>query len=45
MNHEDPKRAERIGIVGASLAYHLASKGAQVTVVEAGGIASGVTET
>ncbi|MGK5052297.1 FAD-dependent oxidoreductase [Janthinobacterium sp. RB2P8] len=33
------------GIVGASLAYHLASKGAQVTVVEAGGIASGVTGT
>ncbi|OHV96798.1 oxidase [Janthinobacterium lividum] len=33
------------GIVGASLAYHLAGKGAQVTVVEAGGIASGVTST
>lgn len=33
------------GIVGASLAYHLASKGANVTVVEAGGIASGVTGT
>ncbi len=33
------------GIVGASLAYHLAGKGAQVTVVEAGGIASGVTGT
>lgn len=31
------------GIVGASLAYHLARKGANVTVVEAGGIASGVT--
>lgn len=31
------------GIVGASLAYHLAAKGANVTVVEAGGIASGVT--
>ncbi|WP_339460028.1 NAD(P)/FAD-dependent oxidoreductase [Pseudomonas sp. EA_105y_Pfl2_R69] len=31
------------GIVGASLAYHLASKGAQVTVLEAAGIASGVT--
>lgn len=31
------------GIVGASLAYHLASKGANVTVVEADGIASGVT--
>ncbi len=31
------------GIVGASLAYHLASKGANVTVVEAEGIASGVT--
>lgn len=33
------------GIVGASLAYHLAGKGAQVTVVEAGEIASGVTAT
>jgi glycine/D-amino acid oxidase-like deaminating enzyme len=33
------------GIVGASLAYHLAAKGAQVTVVEAEGIASGVTGT
>ncbi|WP_160108713.1 NAD(P)/FAD-dependent oxidoreductase [Pseudomonas izuensis] len=33
------------GIVGASLAYHLASKGANVTVVEAEGIASGVTAT
>lgn len=31
------------GIVGASLAYHLASKGANVTVVEAQDIASGVT--
>ncbi|MFQ6554488.1 FAD-dependent oxidoreductase [Pseudomonas sp. Lb2C1-1] len=31
------------GIVGASLAYHLATKGANVTVVEAEGIASGVT--
>lgn len=31
------------GIVGASLAYHLAAKGAKVTVVEAEGIASGVT--
>ncbi|ROM80347.1 oxidase [Pseudomonas brassicacearum] len=31
------------GIVGASLAYHLATKGATVTVVEAEGIASGVT--
>jgi glycine/D-amino acid oxidase-like deaminating enzyme len=31
------------GIVGASLAYHLAGKGANVTVVEAEGIASGVT--
>ena len=33
------------GIVGASLAYHLAAKGAKVTVVEAEGIASGVTGT
>lgn len=31
------------GIVGASLAYHLAGKGAMVTVVEAQDIASGVT--
>lgn len=31
------------GIVGASLAYHLAAKGAQVVVIEAGEIASGVT--
>lgn len=33
------------GIVGASLAYHLAGKGAHVTVVEAGEVASGVTAT
>lgn len=33
------------GIVGASLAYHLARKGAKVTVVEADGVASGVTGT
>ncbi|KAB8066922.1 NAD(P)/FAD-dependent oxidoreductase [Janthinobacterium violaceinigrum] len=47
MNQESSKRIVVIGagIVGASLAYHLASKGAQVTVVEAGGIASGVTGT
>lgn len=31
------------GIVGASLAYHLAGKGANVTLVEAESIASGVT--
>ena len=31
------------GIVGASLAYHLAGKGANVTLIEAGDIASGVT--
>lgn len=30
------------GIVGASLAYHLADKGADITLVEAEGIASGV---
>ncbi|OEZ87205.1 4-methylaminobutanoate oxidase (formaldehyde-forming) [Janthinobacterium sp. HH104] len=47
MNHESPKRVVVIGagIVGASLAYHLASKGTQVTVVEASDIASGVTGT
>jgi glycine/D-amino acid oxidase-like deaminating enzyme len=33
------------GIVGASLAYHLVRKGAKVTVVEADGVASGVTGT
>ncbi|ROM34359.1 oxidase [Pseudomonas poae] len=33
------------GIVGASLAYHLALKGTRVIVVEAQGIASGVTAT
>lgn len=31
------------GIVGASLAYHLAGDGAKVTLIEAEGIASGVT--
>lgn len=31
------------GIVGASMAYHLADKGAKVTLIEAEGIASGVT--
>ena len=31
------------GIVGASLVYHLADKGANVTLVEAEDIASGVT--
>lgn len=30
------------GIVGASLVYHLADKGANITLVEAEGIASGV---
>lgn len=50
MNHESPKRRKRVvvigaGIVGASLAYHLAGKGTQVIVVEAGGVASGVTGT
>lgn len=33
------------GIVGASLAYQLADKGATVTLVEAGDVASGVTST
>lgn len=33
------------GIVGASVAYHLAGKGAQVTVVDAGEVAGGVTAT
>jgi glycine/D-amino acid oxidase-like deaminating enzyme len=47
MNHEGPKRIVVIGagIVGASLAYQLARRGAQVTVAEAGSIASGVTGT
>jgi len=47
MSRENPKRIIVIGagIVGASLAYHLAGKGAHVTVVEAGGVASGVTGT
>ena len=31
------------GIVGASVAYHLAYQGAQVTIVDAGQVASGVT--
>lgn len=31
------------GIVGASLACHLADKGANITLVEAEGIASGVS--
>lgn len=41
------KRIVVIGacIVGASLAYHLAGKGANVTVVDAGDVASGVTAT
>jgi glycine/D-amino acid oxidase-like deaminating enzyme len=43
-----PHQGKRIvvigaGIVGASLAYNLARRGADVTVVEAGDIASGVT--
>ena len=47
MQHAIPRHIIVIGagIVGASLAYHLASKGARVTVVEADGIASGVTGT
>ena len=47
MNNKKPQHIIVIGagIVGASLAYHLASKGTKVTVVEAQGIASGVTGT
>ena len=47
MERDASKRAVVIGagIVGASLAYHLARKGAEVIVVEAGAIASGVTAT
>ncbi|MGE6822679.1 NAD(P)/FAD-dependent oxidoreductase [Pseudomonas soli] len=33
------------GIVGASVAYHLSCQGAQVTIVEAGHVACGVTST
>lgn len=45
MHQEETKRIIVVGagIVGACLAYHLARRGAQVTVVEADGIASGVT--
>lgn len=45
MEHNAGKRVVVIGagIVGASLAYHLAGKGAKVILVEAEGIACGVT--
>ncbi|MDB5982599.1 MAG: oxidase [Pseudomonas sp.] len=45
MGNAQDKRVVVIGagIVGASLAYHLADKGANITLVEAEGIASGVT--
>ncbi|MBJ2243661.1 MULTISPECIES: FAD-binding oxidoreductase [Pseudomonas] len=46
---EDRKQSRVVvigaGIVGASLAYHLAGKGADVTLVDAGDIACGVTGT
>ena len=47
MTSEQPRHIIVIGagIVGASLAYHLAARGARVSVVEAGDIASGVTAT
>ncbi|CAI8777006.1 Oxidase [Pseudomonas sp. IT-347P] len=45
MEQKAPQRIVVIGagIVGASLAYHLSRKGAHVTLIEAGEIASGVT--
>ncbi len=45
MKYKVPQRIVVIGagIVGASLAYHLSRKGAHVTLIEAGEIASGVT--
>ncbi|MFJ2485339.1 NAD(P)/FAD-dependent oxidoreductase [Pseudomonas sp. NPDC087639] len=45
MGHAASKRIVVIGagIVGASLAYHLAGKGADVTLIEAGEIACGAT--
>jgi len=47
-NGTDSQKNKRVvvvgaGIVGASLAYHLACKGAAVTIIDADQAASGVT--